>query len=597
MFSAKIKFQNFNFLFSSEFQAKSFKLLFTIVITLLSKTLYSSAQDSSKIFLYPPLDIPLKLSGNYGDIRSGTFHFGIDFRTNEEIGYPVYAVAKGFVSRIKIEPGGYGRAIYIDHPNGMTSVYAHLSALNDTLSKFIKQEQYKRKSFNIDMNLKPDQFIVNQCSIVGFSGNAGMSSGPHLHFELRDTKNQNTLNCLSNDVQVWDTIKPVINSIWIYPQISYFTEQGIPKIQHHILHKNGNYKTYQDSIFLVPDLFGIGIEMFDNVTDTTRRLSIYSSQLYFDSKLLYEEKYDELSFDEVNDAYGAIDYEMKNDSNINIFNLFTQPNQELAIYKCAINHGLIYLADNEVHKIKIKVRDANNNTSELQFGIKVSMSMCNLNNKDYSTNSQLIGWKKQSIIEKTYAKIIFPEKSLYSDAFISIDTISRKKRYLSAPFRIGSQKISVKKAYSITIPVINIPVQQRKKLVILNISNEKSPFSIGGSYSKNELKASTKYFGCFALGIDTIPPRIIPLNISNGKNMINENDIKIKITDNLSGISEYNAIIDGMWALFEYDAKNNLISHTFDCNRFVYNKNKHKLIVSVIDKCGNSKIYSCYFIK
>ena len=505
-----------------------------MAITLLSGLCFTFGQDSTKINFYPPLDIPLKLSGSYGDVRSGTFHFGIDFRTNDEIGFPVYAVANGFVTRIKVEPGGYGRAVYIDHPNGMTSVYAHLSALNDTLAKFIKQEQYKRKSFYIDISFKPEQFILDQCSVIGFSGNAGMSSGPHLHFELRDTKTQNTLNGLTYNFQIQDTLKPVIKAVWFYPQIGYFPEQGIPRYSNQIFSKNGDYRTYQDSTFLVPYSFGIGTEMFDYITDTTRRLSIYSSQLFLDSKLWFEAKYDELSFDEVNDVGGAIDYAMKVDSNLNIFNQFTQPNQELSINKCAINNGIISLTDSQIHIIKIKIFDVLGHSSELSFNVKASKSIQYSYNYADTTNSILISWEKKNTIETQFAKITFPEKSLYSDVCITIDTIKEVKTYLSKPFRIGNRKIALKKAFSITIPVENISTHLRNKLVILNISNEKYPFSIGGVYAKNEVKASSKYFGCFALGIDTIPPKITPINISRGRNMINETNIRIKITDNLS---------------------------------------------------------------
>ncbi len=302
--------------------------LFALMVFFYFHCFFCDAQDSSEFHYTPPLDIPLMLTGNFGDIRNGSFHFGIDFRTEEQEGFPVFSVADGYIARIKIEPGGYGRAIYVNHPNGVTSVYAHLKALNDTLTKFMKKQQYLRESFFIDFEFTPNQFPVKQCDTLGFSGNAGLSTGPHLHFEFRDTKTQDPLNCLISDFPVVDTLKPIIKKLWIYQVPGYFSEENLIKKSYELIGHNGNYFLKQDKIIQLPKYAGFGVEAYDFITDTIRKLSFYSIKMYVDSELWFNTTFDEMSFDQVGLVNSCIDIEQKKLDNKNVYLQFLWPNQE-----------------------------------------------------------------------------------------------------------------------------------------------------------------------------------------------------------------------------------------------------------------------------
>jgi murein DD-endopeptidase MepM/ murein hydrolase activator NlpD len=555
------------------------------------------AQPLLQSFYNAPLDIPLKLSGNYGDIRGGTYHFGIDFRTNETIGFPVYCIADGYIARIKIEPGGYGRALYVNHTNGTTSVYAHLSNLNDSLNQFIKQEQYKNESFYTDFTLKPDQLQVKQCQIIGYTGNAGMSSGPHLHFEIRDTKSQNTLNCLLPDFMMVDTLKPIFKSLWIYPQINYLTESTIATDNYSVVAKNGSFQLITDSVINVPDKFGIGLEAFDNLTDTTRKLSFFSSQMFIDTVKWFEMTFDEISFDEVGYVYSCIDYEQKITKNKNIYKHFTLENQSQFIYKKAINKGFVHLTDTNIHTITCLLNDFSGNQSVFKFRIKLSSKKTQyLTVKDSLSGYQLF-WNKKNEIVFMGTKIHFPLNSLYSDACISIDTFNTKNKNTSSPIKIGETNVPLKKAFSISFPVNNFSDSLKKKLVVLSIAPNGMSSSIGGIIENGYLVAHTKSFGVYAIGIDNTPPKIKPVNISSSKNMKSEKNICIKTDDDISGIAHYRGTIDNKWVLFEYDLKSDLLCYTFDSARFIPNNKKHKLKLVVTDKRGNINTYSTNFIK
>jgi murein DD-endopeptidase MepM/ murein hydrolase activator NlpD len=356
------------------------------------------------------MDIPVKITSNFGDTRLSSFHFGIDFGTNEQEGQQVFSVADGYVSRIKIEPGGYGRAVYIDHPNGTTSVYAHLKALNDELAQFVKNEQYSNKSFYVDLYLKPDQFKVKQKYLIGYSGNAGLSSGPHLHFELRDTKSQDPINCFLSCYSNLDTFKPVITRIWVYNENNLIIPED-KKSYDVDDNNNGDFKIKNNEIIEFPADAGLGIEAFDYITTNNRKLSFYSVKLFIDNILWFDIINDRIPFDEMSYVNSFVDYQKKYKESLNIVKQFVWPNQELMLYKTIRNQGMIRFNDTIVHSLKFVVADKSGNTSTLSFQGKKSSSFLMAENTNLADKSKIVSWSKKSVIDSNYIKITFPENT------------------------------------------------------------------------------------------------------------------------------------------------------------------------------------------
>jgi murein DD-endopeptidase MepM/ murein hydrolase activator NlpD len=569
-------------------------LLFQVlIVTLTNSQLVLKAQTGKPY--RSPLNIPLKVTGNFCDIRSNSFHFGLDLSTNEILGLPVFAVNDGFVSRIKIESGGYGKAVYINHSDGKMSVYSHVGKLCNKLDQFVKNEQYKRKSFSVDLIIQHELFPVVQGDTIAFSGNAGFSSGPHLHFEFRDINTQCPLNCIIPEFQLNDTFVPVIKSLYIYRAENYMTENLNSKVKLDLSGKNGTYNLKYNKPVVISDSAYFGIETFDCVTDPNRKLTFYSLILDVDSNEVFKIVNDKMPFDQAGFVNSCIDFNEKKNNEITVYKIFKWQNQDLITFKDSANNGAIHFYDTLLHKIHFEVSDFIGNKAKLEFYAKRMSNLIPLSSAK-SCKGNFIRWNQNRTIQNRFFRIDFPEKSMFDNVCISIDTSLCKNTSFNK-FTIGNINIPVKKPFRISVPVNGLNHLPREKLLILNMNDEKKPVSLGGEYKNSYITASAKTFGTFALGIDTIPPRIIPLNIRRGKNMINEDTIKIKISDSLSGINEYNGTIDDNWVLFEYDAKSDLLTYAFDSSRLVMENKKHLLILAVTDKKGNRSAIKIYFIK
>lgn len=571
------------------------KFNFSYLLVNIALSVYSQDTLQKSVSSYvSPMDLPLTLSGNFGDIRSNSFHFGLDFRTNEKEGYPVFAVKDGFVSRIKIESGGYGRAVYIDHPDNTTTVYAHLSRLCDTLAKFVKAEQYKHKSFAQDIQLKPEQFWFNQCDTIGFSGNAGYSFGPHLHFEVRETKSQNPLNPIYySDLPIIDTTAPVVKNVWVYPRYGYSSENYDPKIFYNIVKSSQGYIVENNRTVYVPNNFGLGFQLYDNLTDAIRRLSIFNAQLYIDNQLIYWLSFDSLSFTQMGQVNSLIDIAQKIKDDINVYKFFNWENQNLIANKFNLHNGFVYINDTLLHSVKLIFDDASANRSVLDFNVKVDKkvvdSFVDSDSSTYEVNyNQPFNFKTQSY------QIEIPAKCLYQNACVSIDTSLVFKNLPSVA--IGSNYLPLKIPFIIKASSNLIPGNLHKKAIIVSYSSKNKISALATIHEHNQWIARPKSFGRFGIAIDTIKPGINFVNIKNNKDMSKADRIMIKISDNLSGIRDYKVLIDKKWKLFEYDAKNDLLTYYFEKSDENMNM-VHSLYIEVVDKCGNKSVAKLKFRK
>ncbi|HKZ38455.1 MAG TPA: M23 family metallopeptidase, partial [Chryseolinea sp.] len=170
-----------------------FVLLFFAITPSLAQAQFSKPEEkfpAEETYLYPVYPgQPGSLAGTMGELRTTHFHSGIDIRTNNMIGLPIRASKSGYISRVSTSGVGYGNVIYIKHPDGNTTLYAHLDKFKGEIGQFILEEQYRKKSGEIDLFFQPTQFTVSRGDTIGLSGNTGSSGGPHLHFDIRDSRN------------------------------------------------------------------------------------------------------------------------------------------------------------------------------------------------------------------------------------------------------------------------------------------------------------------------------------------------------------------------------------------------------------------------
>jgi hypothetical protein len=553
----------------------------------------SFCQESNPVpDFHMPLNIPLFLSGNFGEIRSTHFHTGIDIKTQQETGKKVYAVYEGYISRIKIQSGAYGKSLYITHPNGYISVYGHLDKFMPEVEEFIRNYQYKKKSFEVDYYPETGKFTVETGQIIALSGNTGRSSGPHLHFELRNAMNQNPLNVLRFNFNIKDNISPSIYNIIIYPADNFsMVNDACKKLIVPVTGANGLYRIQNNGNIKVSGNIGFGIEAFDYLNGQNNKCAVYSIELYIEDSLVYSYRIDELSFDELKYVNSHADYEEKIRNNRVFHKLFLEPNNKLGIYRNIVNRGIFKVEEDTLVGVKIIVRDVYGNESQLSFSVKGCKTDSQFVPVEHDTNFvKPFFYYMPNKYETGELKILLPKDALYDNIDFTYYRIAENGQAYSDIHCIHNEYTALHKNYSLSIKAKNLAENLQNKALITLIDKDTILVSQGGEWENGYVTTRTGTFGKFRISVDTTAPTIKPVNFYNNGRYSGNATISFRIEDDLSGIKSYNGYIDNKWALFEYDAKSNTISYKFDQSRITADT-KHKLELYITDYKNNTGIY------
>lgn len=534
-----------------------------------------------------PLDISLYLAGNFGEIRSNHFHSGLDIKTNQREGYPVYAVADGYVSRLRVQVGGFGNALYIDHPNGTTSVYAHLQRFSPEIAARVKAMQYEQKSFAVDFMLTPIEIRLKQGDLIAYSGNTGSSGGPHLHFELRNTKTEETINPILLGIKIKDTLKPQLNALYLYKTNKYSFTESTPKQYFAVSGGNGNYTLGNIGVIQVNGEFGFGISAFDQQNGSANHNGIYSTVLKLDGETIFESIIDRFAFENSRAVNAYIDYPSKISSGRVIQKSFLSANPKVRFVKKASNNGFIQLKDQNVHDVEYVVSDIEGNSSVLRFKVKNNPALPLYQAKN---TGQLMFWDKENKLENENIKMILPSGILYDHLYFDYAEKAKPSWGASKIFQLHNRLTPLHSNYSLAIKVDSSQLANTDKLIIF----QQESGSQGGVFKDGYMWAQPKTFGNFYLRADVTPPSIVPLNIKEGANLSTQSNIAFKISDALSGIKSFNLYIDNQWVLAEFDVRNGRLWHTFD-EKTGFGKHLLKLVVT--DMKDNEKTYDITFYR
>ena len=556
-----------------------------LVITLLS-TSFSFAQQYQS-----PLDFRLLLSGTFGELRGNHFHSGIDIKTEGVEGQKVYAIADGYISRIKISTWGYGKAIYITHPEtGHTSVYAHLQSFSTKIDSIVKNEHYKKESFEINFYPNRDALKVSKGEIIALSGNSGGSDGAHLHFEIRNTKTERPINPLQFGFKVADNIAPTLKKLKIYA-FDTTTINGYQKSKiYDISKKEDNY-----SITEIPTIngaFALGIFTYDKLNDSYNKNGIYSIKLCIDSTVCYEFKVDRLDFSTSRYINAHIDYCEKQESKNKYHRCYKLPNNKLDNYPTLINDGIINFTEDTTHLITLAVSDIYGNTSNLSFKAKATnrpfLMRCPL---PIDSTSIPFPINKSTIFKAKNIELHMESNSLYEPLKFHYSTTDSVEGVYGLVHNVHNNRTPVHKKYVLSIKA-NVPVTLKNKTYIATTDLKGNFWHLGGDWKEGFLRTKVREFGDFCIIADTINPEIKGVNIFPGKVFNTQTTIKLTIKDKNSGIKSYRGEIDGKWILMDYDYKRNLLR--FDIGKNL-KKGKHTFTLKVIDNVENKKIYKAEF--
>ena len=573
------------------------KRFFTFLLLLTAKTAVFAQNTYPSDCFRCPIDATLFLAGNFGEIRPNHLHAGFDIKTNNREGMPVYAAADGYISRIKISPYGYGKALYIDHPNGYTTVYAHLQSFHGTIGDFTRSIQASKETFEIDTLISAPVMAVKKGDLIGLSGNTGGSMGPHLHFEIRDTKTEMPINPYCFGYTVKDNVKPVITAVAVYPIGEEATVNGRNAVKKFKpVYSKGGYALKSGDTLTVNGDIGFGIECYDTETGSGNRNGVFSIELQAGGKRIYYHELEKFTFENSRFVNTHIDFSEKQKHNDRIQKCFLSKNNQLGIYKDILNNGVMNLTDDGVHWIKYILKDYAGNTTELMLKVK-STSKSRAKKATSATNAVIFDCFKENQYKKEDIELTIPAYALYDDIKFNYYRSPRKTGTYSMMHHVQDTETALQKAYTLSIKPESLPETLQAKAMIVSINGKGIQAYEGGSYKNGWVTAQLKTFGSFAVSVDTVAPKLKPTFVAADKENVDLRKARIigmKATDNLSGIKKYRVTIDGKWVLCEYEAKQDLLFYTFDKNLL---PGRHTYAIEVTDDKNNVARWSCEFIR
>ena len=557
------------------------------LLFLLSVVSFCNAQTPyPQDYFTSPLDITLVLSGTFAELRSNHFHSGLDIKTQGKEGFKTYAAAAGYVSRIKISRYGYGKALYITHPNGYTTVYAHLQKFSPTIEAYVKNQQYIKETFEIELFPKAEDLKISAKEVIAYTGNTGGSGGPHLHFEVRD-KLERPMNPMLFGFDIKDTTKPAVYELFGYPLSEGSHINGeTSRVKIRIIKlPNGHYKTEQITAF---GNIGFGIISTDKLDLASNKNGLNHIKTSLNGSKSLEVDFKRFSFNETKHLNRYIDYGYFFETKKRIQKLFIESNNPLKLLKSHTTQGIVSIINDTNSIYKITVSDFKGNQTDLSIpikGLKKELPEA----KSFPLNLHQIIASEETILEKDHISVQIYKDSFYENVAINFE-VTNDTLKLHKPI------IPLQKSMNINFDISQYKGTDKDKLFIGSVSRYGNKLYYTSTKKRgNTLTARTKYLGSYTLGIDDEKPKIEAINFKNGSWISNYRYLKVKISDEISGIKNYRATINDQWILMEYDSKTQTLTHDFNDEIIKETKNNLKIIVT--DNVGNSSTFETTFYK
>lgn len=526
-----------------------------------------------------PLDIPPVLAGNFGELRPNHFHSGLDFKTQGKTGHKIHAIDDGYVSRATVSPWGFGRAVYVVHPEtGLTSVYGHLEAFSPEIDLRVRSAQYDSETFTIDLEFTPGELPVRRGDVIALSGNAGSSFGPHLHMDIRDTATGDALDPMEFYIDyITDKTAPEVRHIGLYPyrQLGAVNGRNSPVI----LAKSDAAKGFTAWGKIYP-----AINAFDRMTGTSNIYGVKYLTLKVDGRQVYRRTVDRSPFESTRAVNTLADYGDVVDRGRWMMKTEVPKSEPLPGMIEAENRGIIDINEERNYKMEFILEDAHGNRTVMPFTVRGRRSELNF----ARPKGNLLNYDGNHTYSIDGVRVEIPAGALYDDINFNVNSAT-SEQYLSDIHTIGNYADPLADEISITIPLKSDTLSDKSKYCMVRLSG-KSRSAVGGKYRDGNITARVSRFGRYAVTSDITAPKVsavTPEKWSNGT-------VTFSISDNLSGVESYRGEIDGRFALFELDGKSGRASFRMDPKLFRRNS-RHTVTMTATDACGNTTSISREF--
>lgn len=525
-----------------------------------------------------PLNIPINLAANFGAVRSNHFHMGLDIRTNSQENLQVVAAADGYVSRIKVERYGFGNAVYITHPNGYTTVYAHLNKYFDKLDEYVKERQYKDEKWEQDIIFSPDQFPVTKGQLIALSGNTGGSAGPHLHFEIRDTKTEECVNPLLFGFAIPDNVAPIISGLYWYDRRFSTYEPGANGIA---VKKAGN--VYTSNIVQVnSSQISFAIKAVDKANQGFN-LGIYDAELLMDGKLIYHFKIDKVHYNDTRYLNGCIDYTKFVRDKMSIQHLSNLPGMKLKDYSSG-SDGIINIQDNEIHNIEIILKDVKGNTSRLTTKIQLAKD-----SDKVSSGDKTLKPNEAKTIKTENAEINLSKNAVYDAVNFTIFEKADPEAVSNAVVLNGSY-IPVHDYFTLKIKSNRKLTDEEKNKTVIELNYGSDKNIIKAKWNGDWAEEEFNRLGTARLLFDNSLPSVSP-SWKDGT-LISSGLLRLKGTTKIGDIESFRAELDGKWLRF-VRTKDDFV-YVFD-EKCPKGSGSHTLKVTTFNTAGNANTQTFTF--
>ena len=575
-----------------------------------------------------PVDTRIAIAGSYGELRPDHFHAGLDFKTDQTIGHPVYSFADGFVRRAVIGAYGYGLCLYVEHPSmGLTSVYGHLDTFGQKVWEVMRKRQVAEELNNADVTFGPDELPVTRGEVIALSGNTGSSGGPHVHFELRNIPQDD--NDIFYDAQMFflrelkDTQPPKISHVYLYPQAGEGVANG--SSQRQVSPVTGRCATQGGEGGALAKPFtawgkvGIGLKAYDYMDGQSNKYGLKELRLYEEVpyaegekgepryQLIYHFRQDAFRYSETRFTNSLTDYAAFVADKSMIMKSFIEPGNLLQQVDASLGDGLVEINEERAYHFVYEMEDAHGNLTSLDFEIKGVRSAIPAAAAP-KPGSLRVEALKPLLVDTAGFHLAAPSGTFYvdqnldftvSDKATGTRKVSRKVKNKkgkwvtveqtesyeiaceSKVYNLGSQLVPMHSYCELSIDLPDT-LQHTEQLYLTNLDG--SGAVAGNSYQKGRLGSGAsisgriRQCGRYAVRRDATAP---------AASIVKEGwkQMQIKVSDGESGLARFRVMIDGRFVPFNMDNRGRYYGEP--CNYGIEPNRQHKIEITAWDHCGN----------